>query len=64
MTTTNIDDGWHGTRTIQVYKYSILTPMDRSQNETHAPFNQYIWLVFNFLLKVANSIHLVTKLVI
>ena len=61
MMKNNNDTGCPEDRTIRVYNYSFLTLLRKSPNETPVQFNQCRRLILDFVLKVANIFHLVTK---
>ena len=55
------DAGCPDDRTIRVYNYSFIALMRKATNESPAQFNQRRMLVLDYVIKVANLIHLVTK---
>ena len=55
------DAGCPDDRIIRVYNYSFIGLMRKASNESPTQFNQRRMLVLDYVIKVANLIHLVTK---
>lgn len=61
MAINNNDAGCPDDRIIRVYNYMFIALMSKATNESPTQFNQQRMLVLDYVLKVANLIHLVTK---
>ncbi len=61
MVTNKNDVGCPDDKIIWVYNYSFLNLMRKSPNQSPTQFNQHPILVLDYVLKVANLVHLVTN---